>query len=108
MHIFWKYVFLVACQLAQIIPKFRRSSYPERAALCTFFGGGVFPGRLPIGMPPFHSLKGGNARQFFVGCLPTGMLDFKAPKVLWTGSNSGVVLTLKGQHCAHFVSDVFF
>jgi hypothetical protein len=36
-----------------------------------------FSGRLPIGMRHFQPLKRGSARQFFVSCLPTGMLDFK-------------------------------
>ena len=34
-----------------------------------------FSGRLPIGMAHFKPLKGGNARQFVVGCLPTAIPD---------------------------------
>ena len=49
-------------------------SYPEvRTALCSFFFL-RFSGRLSIGIAILTPLKGGNARQFFVGCFPVEIL----------------------------------
>ena len=50
-----------------------------RAALCSFFVW-CFSGRLPIGIAHFDPLKGGNACQFVVGCLPTTIPVFFTPK----------------------------
>ncbi len=41
---------------------------------------GCFSGRSSTGMAHFKPLKGENARQVFVGCLPTAMSDYKPVK----------------------------